>query len=142
MSVSCCTHKTEQRRDAAAGSVLFARRGLTDPVQQTAAYSITSSARGEQRGRHFEAKRLRSLEVDHKLIRGRRLHRKVGRLLTLENAIDVAGRAPMRVDGISPVGDQASVGGEDALEINRSIHRQCSASAALSTAQMSPWRSR
>jgi hypothetical protein len=32
---------------------------------------------------------LRGLEVDHQLELGRRLHRKIGRLLTLENAIDI-----------------------------------------------------
>jgi hypothetical protein len=47
----------------------------------------------EQRVRHVEAERFGRLEVDHQLVLGRRLHRKVGRLLALENAIDVAGRA-------------------------------------------------
>ena len=32
--------------------------------------------------RHGEAERLGGLEVDHKLVFGRRLHRQVGRLLT------------------------------------------------------------
>jgi hypothetical protein len=36
-------------------------------------------------------RRLRGLEVDHQLIFGRRLHRQVGRLLALEDAIDLAG---------------------------------------------------
>jgi hypothetical protein len=44
---------------------------------------------GEQRRRDFEAKRLRGLEVDCQLVLGRRLHREVGRLLALEDAIDV-----------------------------------------------------
>jgi hypothetical protein len=38
---------------------------------------------GRQAGRYFEAKRLRGLEVDHKLKFGRSLHRKVARLLAL-----------------------------------------------------------
>src|SRR5262249_56414509 len=46
---------------------------------------------GQQRRRHFEAKRLRSLEVDDELVFHRRLHRQVGGLLALEDAIDVAG---------------------------------------------------
>jgi hypothetical protein len=37
----------------------------------------------EQRRRHVEAYCLRSLKVDDKLVFGRRLHRKVGRLLAL-----------------------------------------------------------
>ena len=44
----------------------------------------------EHRGRQVEAQRLRGLEVYHQLVLGRRLHRQVGRLLALEDAIDVA----------------------------------------------------
>ena len=36
---------------------------------------------------------------------GRRLHRKVGGLLTPENAIDVAGGAAVLIDEIRPIGD-------------------------------------
>src|SRR6516164_6662564 len=49
---------------------------------------------GEQRRRHFKAKCLRSFEIDDKLEFGRRLYRKIARLLTLEDAIDIIGRAP------------------------------------------------
>jgi hypothetical protein len=48
----------------------------------------------EERGRHWQAECLGGLEVDHQLILGRRLHRQVGRLLALEDAIDVAGGTP------------------------------------------------
>ena len=57
---------------------------------------------GEQRWRHSEAERLGGLEVDHQLILGRRLHRQVGRLLALEDAIDVSCRLPVLVDKIVP----------------------------------------
>jgi hypothetical protein len=53
---------------------------------------------GEQCRWDFEAKRLGGLEVNHQLVLGRRLHWQVGRLLTLENAIDVACGAPELVD--------------------------------------------
>jgi hypothetical protein len=66
---------------------------------------------GEQRRRHLKAERLRSLQVDHQLVLGRRLHREVSGFLALEDAVDISRRAPMRVDRIGPVGDQASVGG-------------------------------
>ena len=43
----------------------------------------------EQRRRDVETNRLGSLEVDQKLVPRRRLYRKVGRILALENAIDI-----------------------------------------------------
>ena len=44
---------------------------------------------------HFDAERLGSLEVDHQLVLGWLLDRKIARLLTLEDAVDVAGRVPV-----------------------------------------------
>ena len=70
---------------------------------------------GEQRRRHVEAERFGSLEVDDQLVLGRRLHRQVGRLLALEDAIDIAGRAAVLVDVIRPIGDQAAVGDEESV---------------------------
>src|SRR6185437_9399425 len=57
---------------------------------------------GEHDRRHIEAERLGGLEVEHRLVFGRRLHRQVGRLLALEDAIDIAGRLPVLVDVVSP----------------------------------------
>ena len=54
---------------------------------------------GEQRRRHVEAERLGGLEVDHQFVLGRRLHRQVGWLLALEDAVDVAAGAAVLVDG-------------------------------------------
>ena len=64
---------------------------------------------GEQRRWHFEAERLRCLHVDDKLVLGRRLHRQVGRLLALEDTIDIAGCLPVLVDPIRAVGDQTAI---------------------------------
>ena len=81
----------------------------------SAVYSITSSARASSGRRHGEAERLGSLEIDYQLVLGRRLHRQVGGLLALENAIDIGGRATVLVNKIRPIGDQAAVGGEARL---------------------------
>ena len=66
---------------------------------------------GEQRRRHVDAQRLGRLQIDHHLVLGRGLHRQVGRLLALEDAVDIAGCAPVLVDQVRPVGDQAAGGG-------------------------------
>src|SRR3977135_1328823 len=48
---------------------------------------------GKQHRRALESERLRGLEIDHRLELGRRLHRQLTRLLTLEDAVDI-GRRP------------------------------------------------
>src|ERR1700730_1491124 len=57
----------------------------------------------EQHRRNFEAKRLRGLEVDHQFVLGWRLHREISRLLTLEDAIDIAGRAPKNIGNVATI---------------------------------------
>ena len=81
-------------------------------------YSITSSARASTEGRHFKAERLGGLEVDHQFVLGRRLHRQVGRFLAPEDAIDVAGRAPVLVDDIRTVAGPAAIPDEVWIRIN------------------------
>src|SRR5262245_33762858 len=60
------------------------------------------------RRRHRKAERLGGFEIDYQLVLGRRLHRQVGRLLALENAVDIAGRLPVLVEQIGTVGDEAT----------------------------------
>ena len=59
------------------------------------------------------------LRLIDELVLGRRLHRQVGGLLAFEDAIDVASRAPVLVDEIGPIGDQAAGGDEEALGVDR-----------------------
>ena len=63
---------------------------------------------GDARRRHFKTERLRRLQVDDQLVFGRRLHGQIGRLLALENAIDVGGRTSILIHRIGPIGDQAA----------------------------------
>jgi hypothetical protein len=47
------------------------------------------------------------------------LHRKIGWLLTPEDAIDIAGRAPILINKIGSIGEQAASGDEEALVVDR-----------------------
>src|SRR5262245_11646700 len=85
-------------------------------------YSTTSIGAGKERLRHGKAERLRGLEVDHQPILGRSLHRKIGRLLTLEYAIDIARRLLELLDEIRPIRHQAAGSDEDAFPVDRRGH--------------------
>ena len=58
--------------------------------------------------RHGEAEGLGRLEIDHQLVLCRRLHRKIGWLLALEDAINIAGSAPELIKIVRPVRQQAA----------------------------------
>src|SRR5262249_37592934 len=74
---------------------------------------------GEHGRWNFEAERLSGVQVDHQFILDRRLHRKVGRLLALEDTIDVAGRAPEFVDDIRTIRDQTALCDINSVRIDR-----------------------
>ena len=59
------------------------------------------------------------LRLMHRLVFGRRLYRKIGRLLALKDAIDIAGRLPKLVDEIRPIRHQAAGSDEEAFPIDR-----------------------
>src|SRR5262245_15624585 len=72
----------------------------------------------EQRGRQVEPERLARLEIDCQLEFDRKLHRKLARLLALEDAIGVARRAAVTIETVVSVGQQATKLREDAVWIN------------------------
>src|SRR5262245_10964275 len=74
---------------------------------------------GEQRLRNGQTKRLCGLEIDNQLVLGRRLHRHIGWLLALEDAIDIPRGLPGRIVRIRSVRDQAAVYSVIAIRINR-----------------------
>jgi len=67
---------------------------------------------GEQRGRNGNSKGFGCLEIDDQLEFRRLLDRKVGGLLTLEDAIDIGCGAAEQIGALNSVGDQASAPGE------------------------------
>src|SRR6516225_4571176 len=71
----------------------------------------------EQCRRHGETNCSGGLKIDNQLVLSRRLHRKVGGLLALENAIDVAGSLPVWLDRVGPVTNQATVSHEETERI-------------------------
>src|SRR5262249_46346953 len=68
---------------------------------------------------HFDAERLGCFEGEHLLGLRRRLYRRIGRLLTLQDAVDVAGGAPVLMDVIMPIGDKAAGVDEDTIVVDR-----------------------
>src|SRR5262245_59875371 len=74
---------------------------------------------GEQRRWHGEAELFGSFEIDRQLVVGRVLHRKIGRLLALEDAINVNGGEPVRVGRVGRVGDEAAAADEVGAGVDR-----------------------
>jgi hypothetical protein len=72
-----------------------------------APHSITSSARASSVG-HFEAERLRGLEIEHELEPGRLLHRQVTGPFTPEDAIDIGCCLPICLEHLNPIGHQSA----------------------------------
>src|SRR5262249_5056878 len=65
------------------------------------------------------AERPGGFQIDDKFVLSWRLHRKVGRLLTLEDAVDVAGRFPILPSNVRAIGDEAASFDEEAQRIDR-----------------------
>src|SRR6476646_5931086 len=76
-------------------------------------------SRGKQRLRNGQAERLCGLEIDNQLVLGRRLHRHIGWLLALEDAIDIPDGLPDCIVRIRSVRDQATAYSVIAIRINR-----------------------
>jgi hypothetical protein len=62
----------------------------------------------EHHRRHVEAQSLRGFEINHEFVFRWRLHRQVGRLLALEDAIDITRGAPELIDLIGSIADQSA----------------------------------
>ena len=74
---------------------------------------------GEQGGRDVEAERLGGLQIDHQLVFRRSLNWKFAWLLALEDAIDISGGAPVLIDEVDSIGNQATGADEEARKVDR-----------------------
>lgn len=57
----------------------------------------------QDRCRHIEAKRLGGRHIEHGLVFHRQLHRQIGRLLALKDAVDVGGGAASMAYLVRPI---------------------------------------
>ena len=74
---------------------------------------------GEQRWRYFHSERPCSLEIDHQLVFGWRLHRQLGWFLAFEDAIHLGGGTPKLIGKVRSVGDETAIRHEEvAFEID------------------------
>src|SRR5262249_57956775 len=101
----CC----QRAPQCPAAGALTVNPGATPPLRGLAAIknpaaSFDHLVRASQyRLRNGEAQCFSSLEIDYKLVLRGRLHRQVGRLIALEDAVDIARRAPALVEQIRPI---------------------------------------
>src|SRR3954452_12595492 len=72
----------------------------------------------EQRWWNDQSQRFGRLEVNGQLVLRRSLHWQIGRLLALEDSMDVTRGAYVRLDRIGPVRDQAAIANEVAIRVD------------------------
>src|SRR5262249_31940721 len=81
--------------------------GMSGGAEVRGAFDYLVGAEQHDVGRP-NSERLGGLHIEHRFVFGRRLHGKIGRLFTLEDAVDVAGGLPELVEEIRPIGDQTA----------------------------------
>ena len=95
------------------------RRAAEQRDELAPPHSITSSARASSVGGTSRPSALAVLRLITSSIFGRLLHRQVGGLFALEDAIDIAGRAAPQVDLIRAIGNEPAVAGKVPIRIDR-----------------------
>src|SRR5215471_2774796 len=89
----------------------------------------------EQRRRHGKTECFGSLKIDHQFEPSRGLHRQISWLLALEDAIDIPSGAPVVIEPVRPVRDQAASSDKSTVRVHRRKlipGRQCNYLLALS----------
>src|SRR5215471_104781 len=114
---SCLLYR--QKRTCAVRQLMSAlgQKWTHAPQQKRLLFDHFVSA-GEYGRRHSEAERLGCFEIDHQFVLSWRLHWHIAGLLTLEDAIDVAGRLPVLIEEVGSIRGQTLAGSECALGID------------------------
>src|SRR4051812_16823039 len=73
---------------------------------------------GEELSRQIEAERLCGLQIDYQLIFRGCLYWQIRRLLTFQDAINVGSRAPIRIDEVGTIRNQATADDKGSPRIN------------------------
>src|SRR5215210_1059612 len=81
--------------------------------------SSTLRLSSAKRGRHHQLQAFRGLEVERELELGWCLHRQLGWVRALKDAVHVSRRAAEYVERVRPVGHQPTVGGEATIDAQR-----------------------
>src|ERR1700758_817326 len=76
---------------------------------------------GEKRLRNTQPECLRGIEIEYQLILCWRLHRQIGRLLALEDAIDVTGGAAVLIDRVCPISEEGAGEGERVVDRGETV---------------------
>src|SRR5215472_2437522 len=108
---------------AGGGAVHSIKSGLTRRSKKELLFDHLVGA-GEQRRGHVKTKCLRAFQIDYQLVFGGPRHGKVGRLLTLENAVDVISCVDGLTDDFRSLRDQAADGNEVSRCEDRTSERE------------------
>src|SRR5215475_13785739 len=110
---SCLLYR---RRRTCAAHMLMSAKGQKRTSRQLFDHLVRAFKQGL---RHRHTKCLRGLEIDHKFVPCRRLHRKLARFLSFEDTIDVTGCAPILVVETWPIREQSAGSGKEAKGVDR-----------------------
>src|SRR5258708_32850141 len=91
----------------------------TPAPQQTAFLIDHLSGSRQQRWGDRQVESLRRLEIDNQFVVSRSLNRQVGRLLALQDTINITGCASELFDSTGPIGDQAAESDVKAASVDR-----------------------
>src|SRR5215472_6492134 len=114
----CCSSASVSRSEPRRVRACILRAGVLDRQKPALSFDHLVGAHQERR-RHVEGESPRRFQVEDRFVFGRRLHWKIGRIGTAQDAIDVGCRLPVLLDHVDAIGHQATRGDEVPESIDR-----------------------